>query len=198
MWGVDVEIADSEVSERIDLLAVGERGEVVIRGHNVLAGHLDDSAATEAAVVDGWFRIGDIGVKDEDGFVHIVDRVKDLVIRGGFNVYPRDVEEVLARHPSVGQVAVIGVPDETYGEEVCAVVVPADGVVFDADELVAWAREQLGGHKYPRRVEVVDSLPLGPSMKVLKRELRARFADAPAAAPDGETDPMDLDLSDDE
>jgi long-chain acyl-CoA synthetase len=137
MWGVDVEIADSEVSERIDLLAVGERGEVVIRGHNVLAGYLDDSAATEAAVVDGWFRIGDIGVKDEDGFVHIVDRVKDLVIRGGFNVYPRDVEEVLARHPSVGQVAVIGVPDETYGEEVCAVVVPADGVVFDADELVA-------------------------------------------------------------
>ena len=176
IWGVDVEIADETVPDAILLRPTGERGEVVVRGHNVFAGYLDDPAATEQVMVDGWFRTGDIGVKDEDGFVRIVDRTKDLVIRGGFNVYPRDVEDVLSRHEDVAQVAVIGVPDDTYGEEVVAVVVPASDA-FDPEALVAWSREQLGKHKYPRRVEVVDALPLGPSMKVLKRELRARFGD---------------------
>jgi long-chain acyl-CoA synthetase len=175
IWGVDVEVAADDVEGRIELLPVGELGEIVIRGHDVFAGYLDDPAATAQVVVDGWFRTGDIGRRDEQGFISIVDRKKDLIIRGGFNVYPREVEEVLARHPSVAQVAVIGLPDESRGEEVCAVVVPVDAATFDAAELIEWSREKLGGHKYPRRVEVVTELPLGPSHKVLKRELRARF-----------------------
>ncbi|MDX6300394.1 MAG: long-chain acyl-CoA synthetase [Nocardioidaceae bacterium] len=174
IWGVEVEVADETVEDRIDLLPAGRLGEIVIRGHNVFAGYLDDPAATAEAVVDGWFRTGDIGSIDDDGFISIVDRKKDLIIRGGFNVYPREVEEVLMRHPGVAQVAVIGVPDEALGEEVCAVVVPSEEPV-EPSELVAWARERLGGHKYPRLVQVVDALPVGPSHKVLKRELRARF-----------------------
>ncbi|CAL9616249.1 long-chain-fatty-acid--CoA ligase [Streptomyces sp. enrichment culture] len=176
LWGVDVEIARAEVEDRIELLPPGELGEVVIRGHNVFSGYLGRPEATAEAVVDGWFRSGDLGTKDEDGFLRIVDRKKDVIIRGGFNVYPREVEEVLMRHPAVAQVAVIGLPDELHGEEVCAVVVPErGGAAPDADGLVEWAKEHLGKHKYPRRVEFTDTLPLGPSMKVLKRELRARY-----------------------
>ncbi len=176
IWGVEVEIADETVEDRVDLLPDGQLGEIVIRGHNVFAGYLDDPEATRQAVVDGWFRTGDIGRKDAEGFISIVDRKKDLIIRGGFNVYPREVEEVLARHPAVAQVAVIGVPDPERGEEVCAVVVPTAPGAVDGPDLLAWAREQLGRHKYPRLVEVVDELPLGPSHKVLKRELRAQYA----------------------
>jgi long-chain acyl-CoA synthetase len=173
IWGVEVEVADETVDDRIELLPPGGLGEIVIRGHNVFAGYLDNPEATAEAIVDGWFRTGDIGTVDEDGFISIVDRKKDLIIRGGFNVYPREVEEVLMRHPSVAQVAVIGVPDEEKGEEICAVVVASAPV--DGDELIAWSREQLGRHKYPRRVEVLDALPMGPSHKVLKRELRTRY-----------------------
>jgi long-chain acyl-CoA synthetase len=173
IWGVEVEIADETVDDRIELLPAGELGEIVIRGHNVFAGYLDDEAATREAIVDGWFRTGDIGRRDEDGFISIVDRKKDLIIRGGFNVYPREVEEVLMRHPAVAQVAVIGLPDEEKGEEICAVVIPSADL--EPDELVAWSREQLGRHKYPRRVEVVKTLPMGPSHKVLKRELRTTY-----------------------
>ena len=176
IWGVEVEIADETLEERIELLPVGQLGEIVIRGHNVFAGYLDDPAATAQAIVDGWFRTGDIGQKDADGFITIVDRKKDLIIRGGFNVYPREVEEVLMRHPGVAQVAVIGVPDEQRGEEVCAVVIPNEPGALDSAELGEWARERLGRHKYPRRVELVDALPVGPSHKVLKRELRVQFA----------------------
>ncbi len=176
IWGVDVEIAAETVEDRVELLATGELGEIVIRGHNVFAGYLDDPQATAAAIVDGWFRTGDIGRKDDEGFISIVDRKKDLIIRGGFNVYPREVEEVLMRHPGVAQVAVIGVADAERGEEICAVVVAASGEEVSPEELVAWSREHLGRHKYPRRVEVVTELPLGPSHKVLKRELRTRFS----------------------
>lgn len=178
LWGVEVEIAEPEVQDRIVLLGPGETGEVVVRGHNVFAGYLDDPAASAAVLVDGWFRTGDIGVKDADGFVSIVDRLKDLVIRGGYNVYPREVEEALMRHPGVAQVAVIGVPDPVHGEEVCAVVVPTEPGAVDPEELRGWARERLGRHKYPRLVELVADLPLGPSHKVLKRELRTRFTPA--------------------
>jgi long-chain acyl-CoA synthetase len=173
IWGVEVEVADQTVDDRIDLLPAGRLGEIVVRGHNVFAGYLDDPAATAEAIVDGWFRTGDIGTIDEDGFISIVDRKKDLIIRGGFNVYPREVEEVLARHPCVAQVAVIGVPDDEMGEEICAVVTVTEPL--EPEELVAWSRERLGRHKYPRRVEVVEALPMGPSHKVLKRELRTRF-----------------------
>ncbi|MFB8180323.1 long-chain fatty acid--CoA ligase [Streptomyces sp. NPDC055966] len=177
LWGVDVEIARAEVEDRVELLPAGELGEVVIRGHNVFSGYLGRPRATAEALVDGWFRTGDLGTKDDEGFLRIVDRKKDVIIRGGYNVYPREVEEVLARHPSIAQVAVIGLPDELHGEEVCAVVVPAPGTAPDAAALTEWSKEHLGRHKYPRRVEFTDALPLGPSMKVLKRELRATYAE---------------------
>jgi long-chain acyl-CoA synthetase len=175
IWGVEVEIARPEIEDRIQFLPTGELGEIVIRGHNVFAGYLNRPEATAEALVDGWFRSGDLGRKDEEGFITIVDRKKDLVIRGGFNVYPREVEEALARHPAVVQVAVIGVPDEVLGEEICAVVV-ADRGRLTEDELIGWSQERMGRHMYPRHVKFVDKLPMGPSHKVLKRELRRTFA----------------------
>jgi long-chain acyl-CoA synthetase len=178
IWGVEVEIANPEVDEAIELLPTGETGEIVIRGHNVFEGYHGRPEATAAAIVDGWFRSGDLGAKDERGFIRIVDRKKDLILRGGYNVYPREVEEVLVRHPDVDQVAVVGVPHETHGEEVLAVIVPRDGAVIDADALLAWAGEHIARHKRPRLVQVVEELPLGPSRKVLKRELRDRYSDA--------------------
>ncbi|MFB7912961.1 long-chain fatty acid--CoA ligase [Streptomyces sp. NPDC056061] len=172
VWGVETGVADATVEDSVVLLPDGEVGEVVVRGHNVFAGYLDDPAATAAAVVDGWFRTGDLGVRDEDGFLRIVDRKKDLVIRGGFNIYPREVEEVLVRHPSVSEVAVIGVPDEVRGEEICAVVVRrADADAVTEEDLITWSRDRLGRHKYPRIVRFAQSLPLGPTGKVLKRAL---------------------------
>ena len=178
IWGVDVAVADPGVADRVVLLPDGERGELVIRGHNVFAGYLDDDAATATAVVDGWFRTGDIGIKDPDGFIRIVDRTKDVIIRGGYNVYPREVEELLMTHPDVHQVAVIGLPDPKLGEEVCAVITPKPGARIDPDEMIAWSRERLAHHKCPRRVEIAEELPMGPSQKVLKRELRSQYASA--------------------
>ncbi|MEU6102003.1 long-chain-fatty-acid--CoA ligase [Streptomyces flaveolus] len=176
LWGVDVEIARAETEDRVELLPPGELGEVVVRGHNVFSGYLGRPEATAEALVDGWFRTGDLGTKDDEGFLRIVDRKKDVVIRGGYNVYPREVEEVLMRHPGIAQVAVIGLPDELHGEEVCAVVVPAPGATPDGAGITEWSKQHLGKYKYPRRVEFTDALPLGPSMKVLKRELRARYS----------------------
>ncbi|QEV21469.1 long-chain-fatty-acid--CoA ligase [Streptomyces alboniger] len=177
VWGVDVEIARADIDDRVELLPVGELGEVVVRGHNVFSGYLGRPEATAEALVDGWFRTGDLGTKDAEGFTTIVDRKKDVIIRGGFNVYPREVEEVLMRHPDVAQAAVIGLAHPVHGEEICAVVVPAPDAGEDADAIIAWSKEHLGRHKYPRRLEFTDRLPLGPSMKVLKRELRAHYAD---------------------
>ncbi|MEV1022907.1 long-chain fatty acid--CoA ligase [Streptomyces sp. NPDC050264] len=176
LWGVDVEIARAEVEDRVDLLPTGELGEVVVRGHCVFTGYLGRPEATAEALVDGWFRTGDLGTKDEDGYLRIVDRKKDIIIRGGYNVYPREVEEVLMRHPAIGHAAVIGLPDDVHGEEVCAVIVLKPGTELDAAELTAWSKDHLGKHKYPRRIEFTDQLPLGPSMKILKRELRATYA----------------------
>ncbi|MFB6517721.1 long-chain fatty acid--CoA ligase [Streptomyces sp. NPDC056401] len=176
VWGVEAAVADPDAEDRIVFLPAGEVGEVVLHGHNVFAGYLDDPEATAAAVVDGWFRTGDLGVHDADGFLTIVDRKKDLIIRGGFNVYPREVEETLARHPSVARVSVFGLPDETRGEEICAAVVLRPGAADTPQDIVAWAREHLGKHKYPRVVRLFDELPLGPSGKVLKRELQEACA----------------------
>lgn len=176
IWEVEVEIAKADLEDSIELLPTGELGEIVIRGHNVFAGYLGKSEETAKALVDGWFRSGDLGTKDDEGFITIADRKKDVVIRGGFNVYPSEVEDVLAGHPAVAQVAVIGVPDDIHGEEICAVVVPRAGVKFPpAAEFIAWGRERLGRHKYPRRLELAESLPIGPSHKVLKRELRRTY-----------------------
>ena len=175
IWGVEVEIARAEIEDRIELLPTGELGEIVVRGHNVFKGYLNQPDATKAAIVDGWFRTGDLGTLDEDGYVRIVDRKKDMVIRGGYNVYPRDVEEVLLRCPGIGQVAVIGLPDAQYGEEICAIVVK-EGETTEAD-IIAWSKERLAAYKYPRRVIFADALPLGASGKVLKRELVATYKD---------------------
>ncbi len=176
IWGVEVEVAKAEVDERIELLPTGELGEIVVRGHNVFKGYLNKPEATAAAIVDGWFRTGDLGTKDADGYVSIVDRKKDMVIRGGYNIYPREVEEALLRHPAVAQVAVFALPDPQYGEEVSAAVVldPAGGEVT-AEELSAWAKTKLAAYKYPRRIFFTDAFPLGPSGKVLKRELQDQY-----------------------
>jgi long-chain acyl-CoA synthetase len=183
IWGVEVEIADPDVDDAIVLKDTSEVGEIVIRGHNVFAGYHGREDATAAAIVDGWFRSGDLGAKDDKGFIRIVDRKKDLILRGGYNVYPREVEEVLVRHPDVDQVAVVGVPHDTHGEEVLAVIVAREGAEPDEEEILAWAGERVARHKRPRLVRFVDELPLGPSRKVLKRELRDRFA-APGPEPD--------------
>ncbi len=176
IWGVDLAIANPDLDDRIELLPDGELGEIVIRGHAVFKGYLNNPEATRAAIVDDWFRSGDLGTRDEDGFISIVDRKKDMILRGGYNVYPREVEEVLMRHPRVRQVAAIGVPHDVHGEEVVAVIVlDAPEEPFDADELIAWSQQHLAKYKYPRRVESIDAMPLGPSGKVLKRELRDRF-----------------------
>jgi long-chain acyl-CoA synthetase len=180
--GVEVGIARADLEGAVELLPPGEVGEIVIRGHNVMAGYLGLPAATAEVLVDGWFRSGDIGVvSPDDGYLSIVDRKKDVIIRGGYNVYPREVEDVLLRHPAVARVAVVGLPDDRLGEEVCAVVVPGAGVAGDealAEELLSYGQERLAGYKRPRRVEFVAELPLGPSGKVLKRALADRLGAA--------------------
>ena len=182
LWGIDVEIAEADLEGRIELLPAGSVGEIVIRGHNVMAGYLNQPEATAEVLVDGWFRSGDLGMKDGEGYLSVVDRKKDLVLRGGYNVYPREVEDVLMHHPAIAQVAVIGVPHDKHGEEVCAVVLARSGATPDArlaEEIISWSKERLAAYKYPRRVEFVDAFPLGPSGKVLKRHLVARFAEGP-------------------
>ncbi|WP_423464837.1 AMP-binding protein [Promicromonospora sp. MS192] len=186
MWGVDVAVAVAEVEDRVELLPVPARGsapgeqsglgEIVVRGHNLMKGYLGRPDASAAAVVDGWFRTGDLGTVDADGIVTIVDRKKDMIIRSGYNVYPTEVEAVLARYPGVALAAVFGVPDATRGQEVHAAVVPSDGVAVDPDAVVAYMREHVAAYKYPRVVHVSADLPLGPSGKVLKRELTARYS----------------------
>lgn len=160
------------VNDEGEPVPTGERGEVVIRGHNVMKGYYKRPAETAEAFAGGWFHTGDIGVIDADGYVSIVDRKKDMVLRGGMNVYPREIEEVLMTHPAVSLAAVIGVPDERLGEEVKAFVVLKPGQSLTADALVEWSREQLAAYKYPRIVDIRESLPVGPTGKVFKRALR--------------------------
>ena len=157
----------------------GEPGEVVVRGYNLMSGYLDDPGQTAEAIdADGWLHTGDIGVMDEAGYLDITDRVKDMFINGGFNVYPAEVEGLLLAHPEIAQVAVVGVPDERLGEVGMAFVVPASGCSPDPDDLVAWARAEMANYKAPRRFAVVDALPTNASGKVLKVELRQRAAGA--------------------
>ena len=140
-----------------------------------MSGYFEDSAATAEAIdADGWLHTGDVGVMDERGYVRITDRKKDMFIVGGFNAYPAEIEDELLTHTAVAQVAVVGVPDERMGEVGCAFVVPDTGETIDADELIAWSRDRMANYKVPRRVEVVDALPLNASGKVLKYELRDR------------------------
>jgi len=175
IWGVDIEIAKSDLDESIELLPTDELGEIVIRGHNLMNGYLNLPEESARAVVDGWFRTGDLGTKDADGYLWIVDRKKDMILRNGYNVYPREVEEVISHHPDVSSVAVFGVADDSHGQEIMACVVLVAGAATEAEVLKAWAEEKLAAYKFPRRVEIVEALPLGPSGKVLKRELVARY-----------------------
>jgi long-chain acyl-CoA synthetase len=168
VWGIEMCIVD----DADHLLGDGERGEICIRGHNIMKGYLKRREATTEALRGGWFHSGDIGYRDEDGCYWIVDRKKDMILRGGFNVYPREVEEVLYAHPAVAEAAVIGVPSESHGEEVKAIVALAPDQSATEDELMAFCKEQLAAYKYPRIIEIIDSLPKGPTGKILKRELR--------------------------
>jgi long-chain acyl-CoA synthetase len=157
-------------------LPPGAVGEVWMRGPNVMAGYANRPEETAAALTRaGWLRTGDGGYLDEDGYLFLTDRIKDMIVTGGENVYPIEVEEALSYHPAVAEVAVIGVPDERWGEAVTALVVSHPDGVTSAADLVAFARERLAGYKLPRSIDFVDELPRTPSGKVLKHELRNRY-----------------------
>jgi long-chain acyl-CoA synthetase len=172
IWGVQVHVVDKEDKP----LPPGPDhvGEIVIRGHNVTKGYYKNSEATAEAFRGGWFHTGDLAYADDDGYLFIVDRSKDLVIRGGYNVYPREIEEVLFAHPAVAEAAVIGKPDEKLGEEILAYVVLKPGATVTPGEIISYAKERLAAYKYPRDVRITDDLPKGPTGKVLKQELRAQ------------------------
>ncbi len=168
---VEVRIVDLEGQEA----PRGEPGEIVVRGYNVMKGYLNDPVKTADTIdADGWLHTGDIGVMDAGGNIDVTDRVKDMFINGGFNAYPAEIENLIMNHPGVGQVAVVGVPDERLGEVGYAFVVPAVGSDSDAEALIAWCRGEMANYKVPRHIEYVDALPLNASGKVLKYQLRER------------------------
>lgn len=169
IFGVEVKCFDDDDNE----VAPGERGEVVIRGHNVMKGYYKRPDATAEAFRSGWFHTGDIGVMDNEGYLSIVDRKKDMILRGGYNIYPRELEEVIMTHPAVSMCAVIGVPDERLGEEVKAFVVLKQGQELTEAEFTEWCRTQFAANKYPRHVEFRTELPIGGTGKIFKRALRA-------------------------
>ncbi|WLP91658.1 AMP-binding protein [Gordonia sp. NB41Y] len=162
-----------------------EIGEIFIKGPTVMKGYWNRPDATAAELVDGWFRTGDLGTMDTDGDVRIVDRTKDMIIRGGYNVYPREVEEVLYTHPDIVEVAVIGVADDHYGEEIAAVITPRPGTQIDPDALRAWTKERLSAYKVPRIIRFVDALPKGATGKILKRAIDRSELVAPTSAATG-------------
>ncbi|MFI5657931.1 long-chain fatty acid--CoA ligase [Streptomyces sp. NPDC051684] len=165
--GVEVRLLDDEGNP----VAEGEVGEIAVRGPNVMRGYWNRPEADATAFTDGWFRTGDLARRDEDGFYFIVDRKKDMIIRGGYNVYPREIEEVLYTHPAVAEAAVIGVPHELHGEEVCAILSLKPGSTATSDDLRDYVKARVAAYKYPRTVRFVDALPKGPTGKILKRQL---------------------------
>jgi long-chain acyl-CoA synthetase len=167
--GSEMRVVDEEGKE----VPAGDVGEIVIRGHNVMKGYWNRPDATDEAIREGWFHTGDMAKKDEDGFFFIVDRKKDLIIRGGFNVYPREVEEVLYEHPAVFEAAVIGLPHPRHGEEVGAAVALKPGAAATPEELRDFVRERVAAYKYPRHVWLTQSLPKGATGKIVKREIVA-------------------------
>ncbi len=167
--GVEMAVVDDDGNP----VEAGEVGEIAIRGHNVMKGYWNRPEATEESIRDGWFRTGDMAKVDDDGYYFIVDRKKELIIRGGYNVYPREIEEVLYEHPAVAEAAVIGVPHDDLGEEVGAAVVLKSGEELDADALKEYCKENVAAYKYPRQIWFPDELPKGPTGKILKREIEA-------------------------
>src|SRR5260370_3768431 len=170
VWGVTMRVSDATDQP----LPPGREhvGEILIRGHNVMKGYLKRPEATAETLRGGWLHTGDLGYMDEDGFYYIVDRAKDLVIRGGYNVYPREIEEVLWAHPDILEAAVVGKPDERLGEEVVAFVVLRPGSELTADDIIGYTRERLAAYKYPREIRFLGALPEGPSGKLVKDALR--------------------------
>jgi fatty-acyl-CoA synthase len=169
--GTELRIADAEGRE----LATGATGEILVRGPQLMRGYWNLPDATREALRDGWMHTGDAGRLDAEGYLYIQDRVKDMIVSGGENVYPREVEDVLYQHPAVAEAAVIGVPDDAWGETVKAIVVLRPGAEVASEELVAFCRERLAGYKRPRSIDFAPALPRNPSGKVLKRELREPF-----------------------
>ena len=165
--GVEMKVVDEDGKE----VAQGEVGEIVIRGHNVMKGYWNKADATAETIKDGWLYTGDMANVDEDGYFFIVDRKKDMIIRGGYNIYPREIEEILYEHPAVREAAVLGVPHDEYGEEVGAAVALKDGEEVSESELRDYVKEQVAAYKYPRQIWFVDDLPKGPTGKILKREI---------------------------
>ena len=171
--GVEIEIRDAANGKPV---ATGERGEVWVRSEQVMGGYWGKPDATAATITeDGWLRSGDGGYLDADGYLYITDRIKDMIISGGENIYPAEIERVLAEHPQIQDVAVIGVPDERWGEVPKAVVVAAPGATIDTEQLLAWCRERLASFKCPKTVDVVAELPRNPTGKILKKELRKPY-----------------------
>jgi acyl-CoA synthetase (AMP-forming)/AMP-acid ligase II len=167
--GNEMRIVDEDDRELPD----GEPGEIVMRGENVFKGYFKNEEATARAFRGGWFHTGDVGFRDAEGFFHIIDRKSDMIIRGGENIYPREIDELLYKHPAVAEAAAFGVPDELYGEDVAAFVVLKEGRAADPEEIAGYCREHLADYKCPKAVRVVGALPKGPTGKVLKRELQA-------------------------
>ena len=170
---VEVRLVDVESDQEVEL---GQPGELWIRSPQVMKGYWGNDEATRGSITeDGFFKTGDVGFADADGFLYLHDRVKDMIVSGGENVYPTEVENVLMRHPDVADVAVIGVPDDRWGEAVKAVVVKAEGSDPDPQDLIAYARDNLAGYKLPKSVDFADELPRNPTGKLLKRELRQPY-----------------------
>jgi long-chain acyl-CoA synthetase len=167
--GVEMRIVDAAGN---DVPAGGGIGEIAIRGHNVMRGYWGRPEATAEAIPDGWFRTGDLARMDDDGYFFIVDRKKEMIIRGGYNVYPREIEEALYEHPAVAECAVVGIPDDSLGEEVGAAVALKAGQSATPEELRAFAKERVAAYKYPRVVWLVDELPKGPTGKILRRSVK--------------------------
>lgn len=172
IFGVEVRCFDDNDNE----VARGTRGEIVIRGTNVMKGYYKRPEATAEAFRNGWFHTGDIGIQDDEGYISIVDRKKDMILRGGYNVYPRQLEEVIITHPAVSLCAVIGIPDERLGEEVKVFVVLKQGQNITAEDFIAWCRTQIAANKYPRHVEFRAELPVGNTGKIFKRALKEEAA----------------------
>jgi long-chain acyl-CoA synthetase len=170
--GNEMQIVDDDDKE----VATGELGEIVLRGENILKGYYRNPDATATAFRNGWFHTGDVGYRDADGYFFIVDRKSDMIIRGGENIYPREIDEVLYQHPAVAAAATIGVPDQLYGEEVVAFVVLRDGAAATAEEIIDFCRARLADYKCPKTVRLVNEIPKGPTGKLLKRELAGLFA----------------------
>ena len=169
--GVVVRIVDAGGRE----VGVGEVGEVITRAPIVMKGYWNKPEATAEAIREGWMHTGDAAYRDEDGFIYIYDRVKDMIVTGGENVYPAEVENAIFGHPDVADVAVIGVPDEKWGESVKAVVVRKAGATVDADSIIAWAREKIAGYKAPKSVDFATAIPRNLTGKILRRELRQPY-----------------------